>query len=51
MAATTAVAAGVKLTMIVATMIPEAFAETYDWPGLIAISGFLIPFRSTKLTR
>jgi ZIP family zinc transporter len=43
-AATTAVAAGAMLTMIVDTMIPEAFAETHDWAGLIAVVGFLISF-------
>ena len=35
--ATTAVAAGAMLTMIVDTMIPEAFAETHNWAGLIAV--------------
>ncbi len=48
-AATTAVAAGAMLTMIVDTMIPEAFAETHDWAGLIAVSGFLVSFSLTKL--
>ncbi|GAB3269565.1 ZIP family metal transporter [Parahaliea aestuarii] len=43
-AATTAVAAGAMLTMIVDTMIPEAFAETRDWAGLIAVLGFLVSF-------
>jgi ZIP family zinc transporter len=43
-AATTAVAAGAMLTMIVDTMIPEAFAETHDWAGLIAVLGFLTSF-------
>jgi ZIP family zinc transporter len=49
-AATTAVAAGAMLTMIVDTMIPEAFAETHDWAGLIAVVGFLISFALTELT-
>ena len=49
-AATTAVAAGAMLTMIVDTMIPEAFAETHDWAGLIAVLGFLASFTLTKLT-
>ncbi len=49
-AATTAVAAGAMLTMIVDTMIPEAFAETHDWAGLIAVAGFLISFALTELT-
>jgi ZIP family zinc transporter len=38
----TAVAAGAMLTMIVDTMIPEAFAATHDWAGLIAVLGFLV---------
>ena len=49
-AATTAVAAGAMLTMIVDTMIPEAFAETHDWAGLIAVLGFLVSFTLTQLT-
>jgi ZIP family zinc transporter len=49
-AATTAVAAGAMLTMIVDTMIPEAFAETQDWAGLIAVLGFLVSFTLTELT-
>ena len=49
-AATTAVAAGAMLTMIVDTMIPGAFAETHDWAGLIAVVGFLVSFTLTKLT-
>ena len=48
-AATTAVAAGAMLTMIVDTMIPEAFAETHDWSGLIAVLGFLVSFSLTQL--
>jgi ZIP family zinc transporter len=48
-AATTAVAAGAMLTMIVDTMIPEAFAETHDWAGLIAVLGFLVSFALTEL--
>jgi ZIP family zinc transporter len=48
-AATTAVAAGAMLTMIVDTMIPEAFAETHDWAGLIAVIGFLVSFALSKL--
>ncbi|MEP5568886.1 MAG: ZIP family zinc transporter [Halioglobus sp.] len=47
--ATTAVAAGAMLTMIVDTMIPEAFAETHDWTGLIAVLGFLASFSLTEL--
>jgi ZIP family zinc transporter len=48
-AATTAVAAGAMLTMIVDTMIPEAFAETHNWAGLIAVLGFLVSFALTQL--
>ena len=49
-AATTAVAAGAMLTMIVDTMIPEAFSETHDWAGLIAVLGFLVSFALTEIT-
>jgi ZIP family zinc transporter len=48
-AATTALAAGAMLTMIVDTMIPEAFAETHNWAGLIAVLGFLVSFTLTEL--
>ena len=48
-AATTAVAAGAMLTMIVDTMIPEAFAETHNWAGLIAVLGFLVSFTLSQL--
>ena len=48
-AATTAIAAGGMLAMIVDTMIPEAFAETHDWAGLIAVVGFLVSFTLTEL--
>lgn len=47
-AATTALAAGAMLTMIVDTMIPEAFAETHDWAGLLAVAGFAVSFALTK---
>ncbi len=46
---TTAVAAGAILTMIVDTMIPEAFAEARDWSGLIAVAGFLVSFALSAL--
>lgn len=49
-AAATAVAAGAMLTMIVDTMIPEAFSETHDWAGLIAVLGFLVSFALTEIT-
>jgi ZIP family zinc transporter len=48
-AATTAVAAGAMLTMIVDTMIPEAFAETHNWAGLITVIGFLTAFSLSEL--
>jgi len=48
-AAATAVAAGAMLTMIVDTMIPEAFAETHNWAGLIAVVGFLVSFALTEI--
>ncbi len=50
LASTTALAAGAMLTMIVDTMIPEAFSETHDWAGLIAVLGFLVSFSLTQLT-
>jgi ZIP family zinc transporter len=37
------------LTMIVDTMIPEAFAETHNWAGLIAVLGFLVSFSLSKV--
>jgi ZIP family zinc transporter len=40
----TAVAAGAILTMIADTMIPEAFASTKLWTGLITTLGFLVAF-------
>jgi ZIP family zinc transporter len=48
-AATTALAAGAMLTMIVDTMIPEAFAEAHDWAGLITVLGFLVSFTLTEI--
>lgn len=39
-----ALAAGAILAMIVDTMVPEAFAETHDYSGLIAVTGFLAAF-------
>ena len=35
-----ALAAGAMLTMIVDTMIPEAFAETHDFAGLITVLAY-----------
>ncbi|WP_066726333.1 MULTISPECIES: ZIP family metal transporter [Sphingomonas] len=48
-AATTAVAAGAILAMLVDTMIPEATEETHEFSGLIAVAGFLIAFVLSKL--
>ncbi len=47
--ATTAVAAGAILSMLIDTMIPEAFEEVHDWAGLITVLGFLISFILSKL--
>lgn len=48
-AATTAVAAGAILTMLIDTMIPEAFEEAHDLSGLITVAGFLVSFLLSKL--
>jgi zinc transporter, ZIP family len=48
-AATIAVAAGAILSMLVDTMIPEAFQQTHDFAGLITVIGFLVSFILTKL--
>lgn len=48
-AATTAVAAGAILAMLVDTMIPEAFEEAHNFAGLITVLGFLAAFALTKL--
>lgn len=48
-AATTAVAAGAILSMLVDTMIPEAFEEAHDFAGLITVLGFLTAFVLTKM--
>lgn len=48
-AATTAVAAGGILAMLVDTMIPEAFEQAHHFAGLITVVGFLIAFILTKL--
>lgn len=39
-----ALAAGAILTMVIDTMVPEAFAEAHDFSGLIAVTGFLAAF-------
>ena len=43
-AATTALAAGAILSMIVETMIPEAFEGTHGWAGIITCTGFFCAF-------
>jgi ZIP family zinc transporter len=43
-AATTAIAAGAILAMIVDTMIPEAFEQAHNFAGLITVFGFLAAF-------
>jgi ZIP family zinc transporter len=48
-AATTAVAAGGMLAMIVDTMIPEAFAGAHHWARRFAVLGFLISFTLTNI--
>lgn len=47
--ATTAVAAGAILAMIVDTMIPEATESTHDFTGMIAVLGFLAAFFLSKV--
>jgi ZIP family zinc transporter len=47
--ATTAVAAGAILAMLVDTMIPEAFEVAHDFAGLITVAGFLAAFALGKL--
>lgn len=49
-AASTALAAGAILSMIVDTMIPEAFQDTHDFAGIIVVAGFLVAFFLTKFT-
>ena len=48
-AATTAVAAGAILSMLVDTMIPEAFDVAHDFAGLITVAGFLAAYALSKL--
>jgi ZIP family zinc transporter len=48
-AATTAVAAGAILAMLVDTMIQEAFQIAHNFAGLITIGGFLISLMLSKL--
>jgi len=44
-----ATAAGAILTMIVDTMVPEAFDGTPDYAGIISVSGFLAAFVLSKM--
>ncbi|HCB07313.1 MAG TPA: ZIP family zinc transporter [Nocardioides sp.] len=46
----TAIAAGAILTMIADTMIPEAFADTRLWTGLILTFGFIVAFTLSRAT-
>lgn len=48
-AATTALAAGAILAMLVDTMIPEAFETAHNFAGLITVAGFLTAFILSKL--
>lgn len=48
-AATTAIAAGAILAMLIDTMIPEAFEKTHNFAGLITVFGFLAAFALSKL--
>jgi ZIP family zinc transporter len=48
-AATTTVAAGAILAMLVDTMIPEAFETAHDFAGLITVAGFLVSFALSKV--
>ena len=48
-ALTIAIAAGAMLTMVIDTMIPEAFADTHNWAGLIAVIGYLMSFSLSTL--
>jgi len=48
-AAVQATAAGAILTMVVDTMVPEAFEGTHDYAGIIAVAGFLAAFALSKM--
>jgi ZIP family zinc transporter len=49
LAGTTAVAAGAILSMLVDTMIPDAFEQAHDLGGLITVTGFLAAFILSKV--
>jgi zinc transporter, ZIP family len=46
----TAVAAGAILTMLVDTMIPEAFETAHELARLITVAGFLAAFDLSKMS-
>ena len=48
-AATTAVAAGAILSMLAATMMPEAYEEARSLVGVVTVAGFLAAFALEKL--
>ena len=48
-AATTAIAAGAILAMLVDTMIPEAFEVAQTLAGLVTVAGFLTAFMLSKM--
>lgn len=48
-AAVQATAAGAILTMVIDTMVPEAFEGTHDYAGIIAVAGFLAAFALSKM--
>lgn len=48
-AATTAIAAGAILAMLVDTMIPEAFETAHNFAGLVTVLGFLAAFALQKM--
>jgi ZIP family zinc transporter len=41
--------AGAVLCMLVDTLIPEAFAETHAYTGLITLAGFMTAFALSNL--
>jgi ZIP family zinc transporter len=46
---TLALAAGGILTMLIDTMIPEAFSETHNMAGIITVLGFIVSFILSKI--
>ena len=49
-AATSAVAAGAILAILIDTMIPEAVKVTRNLTGMVAVLGFLLAYLISKLT-